>query len=244
MWHDVTSFSERLGQQLTEPLLMNTTGLLLKRGKTYHWRVSLSGKQLWKSLQTSDHKTAVLRSRYLAARVAATKIEGLRATGSVLIERIRRTMDQALKDIIARWVEGKLDETEQARAVSPSAVSEGDEKEEYTEADIWADLWEESTEQLEENRLYIVADLARTLLQGLQLEPSQLLRFQRELLKARAGLYREETKRARGDYSTYLEELRQSRGAPVQPSPLADPPRPSVPIGEAFAGYMREHNYR
>ncbi len=155
-------------------------------------------------------------------------------------------MDQALKDIIAQWVERKLDETEQARAVSPhTPPDDGDEKDEYTEADIWADLWEESTEQLEENRLYIVADLAKTLLQGLQLEPPQLRRFQRELLKAKAGLYREETQRARGDYSTYLDELRQTAtSVNLRSYSPAESPRSSVAIGEAFTDYMREHNYR
>lgn len=224
---------------------MNTTGLLLKRGKGYHWRISLSGKQLWKSIQTSDHETAVLRSHYLSARVAATRIECAGATGSVLLGKVKKTMDQALKSIVAQWVERELDKTEQARAVSPS--SSPDEDDAYTETDIWADLWEESTEQLEENRLYVVADLAATLLQGRQLEPAHLARFKRELLKARIALYREETRRSRGDYGNYLEEIQRTRSGnqeASQPYLVSSLPATSVPIGEAFADYMREHSYR
>jgi hypothetical protein len=152
-------------------------------------------------------------------------------------------MDQALKDIIARWVDQELDKTEQARAVSPSTSPDGDD-DAYTETDIWTDLWEESTEQLEENRLYAVADLAATLLQGLQLESAQLARFKRELLKARTALYREETRRSRGDYGNHLEEIQrnsQRNQEVLQPNPLSSLPATSVPIGEAFADYMREH---
>lgn len=54
--------------------------MLVRRGKVRSAKLRIAGKQVWKSLQTSEFELAVVRLGWLQASVTATRFEHKTAT--------------------------------------------------------------------------------------------------------------------------------------------------------------------
>ena len=54
--------------------------MLVRRGTVWSARLTIAGKQVWKSLQTTDFELAVVRLGWLEASASATQFEHKSAT--------------------------------------------------------------------------------------------------------------------------------------------------------------------
>jgi hypothetical protein len=120
--------------------------MLVRRGTVWSARLTISGKQVWKSLQTTDFELAVVRLGWLEASASATQFEHKSATHfdanllptEGLIVSVKKNLDA----IVGQWAHEQLEVTEQAKSESSGfdASDVDDQK------DVYGDLLEEAHE--------------------------------------------------------------------------------------------------
>ncbi len=108
--------------------------------------------------------------------------------------------------LVSRWITSELEAVENARTDEegiPKDLPEG-------RADVWSDLLREAREELIDNRLGVVMQVADRVLResGLTVEKGSLeyKRLYRELLKARLTVHEEEVRREAEEYKRPVEQ--------------------------------------